>query len=471
MKNISPPPSNRSSGPLSIRSYHLIPLQRLIYTVGFISVVFLMAFVARGSKPVPENSLLHLNFWHSMTGEKGRHLQELVDKFNELNKGRIEVTPQFVGSYDEGLNKLRTAVIAHRPPNVMQITDVGTALMADSGAVIPLQDFINRDADFPKEQLVPAIRRYYEINGQLLALPFASSNPILFYNDDMLKKVGIDHPPKDFAELESFSEKLTDRTNKIYGITWPLHSWFLEEFMARQGADLILPANGRIAGKDGIPREANYLSQESRVFLTLWARMVKNGSFANVGRGWDPAEQNFLAGRAAMFITSTSDIFEVLKEAPFHVKTAPLPYAKDPKVGGVVVGGNALWIIKNRSTEIEKASYQFVKYMAGVDVQKKWHADTGYFPIRTDVIEKLKAEGFYDRFPAAWTAIEQMRASPEQSATQGALTPAFQLAREHIMTAIEELLAQQSDFESAMKKAKAKTDFALKREANGGNKN
>ena len=414
-----------------------------------------------GASVVP----LKIIFWHSMTGEKGRHLSSIVDDFNRSQSGKqgvqIQVVPQFVGSYDDGLNKLRTAVIAGRPPQVMQITDVGTALMIDSNAIVPLQTFIDQDPDFPLKELLPAIRRYYEVKGVLYSLPFATSNPILYYNADMFKAAGLERPPTTFTELEAYAERLTDKTRKIYGLTWPLHSWLLEEFMAKQGAPLIIPDNGRL----GPASEANYLSSESRTIIDLWARMVRNGTFANLGRGWDAPSQNFLAARAAMFITSTSDIFEVFKNAPFKLGTAAIPTGLVNNKGGTVVGGNSLWIMKSKNRDTEKATYAFVKFMASPEVQKKWHSVTGYFPIRNDVIESLKAEGFYERFPVAWTAIEQVRSSPEIIATQGALTPVFQLMREHMMTAIEEILTGHSDFDSAMKKAKAKTDFALARDA------
>ena len=51
------------------------------------------------------------------------------------------------------------------------------------------------------------------------------------------------------------------------------------------------------------------------------------------------------------------------------------------------------------------------------------------------------------------------------AAAGGTGTSAIQVAREHMMTAIEEILTGHSDVETAMKKAKAKTDFALAREA------
>lgn len=419
--------------------------------------IFLMAIAVQAETATSRTII----FWHSMGGEKGRILGEIIESFNRQQDGKIRVEGQYVGTYDEGLNKLRTAVIAKRPPQVVQITDVGTALMVDSAAIVPLADFIAADPEFPLKEFLPAIRRYYEIGGRLYSLPFATSNPILYYNADMFKAAGLERPPATFAELEAYATRLTDKQNKVYGLTWPLHAWFLEEFMAKQGAPLFLPDNGRLSAA----REANYLAIEARDYLSLWARMVKNGSFANVGRGWDPAEQNFLAGRAAMFVTSTSDIFEVFKQAPFKLGTAPIPSGPGGRPGGTVIGGNSLWIMKHADRENEKAAYAFVKYMASPETQIKWHTATGYFPIRADVIAKLKSEGFYERYPVAWTAIEQMRSSPESPATQGALTTAIQAAREHMMTAIEEILTGHADFETAMTKAKAKTDFALTRAA------
>jgi sn-glycerol 3-phosphate transport system substrate-binding protein len=411
---------------------------------------------------IADSQPIVLQFWHSMTGAKNKLLDGIVNDFNSLpeNKGRLSVQSQFVGSYEEGLNKLRTALIGGKGPHVVQITDVGTRVMIDSGAIVPLQNFIDKDPTFPLAQLLPPIRHYYEVGGKLYSLPFATSNPILYYNVDAFKAVGITHPPRTFAELEEDAKKLTNPATKTRGLTWPLNSWFYEEFLARQGVNLVNPDNGRTARA----QEANYLSPESIAFVSLWMRMSEAGTFANVGRDWDPPEQNFLAGRTAMLITSTSDIFEVLQEAPFKLGTAAIPGATaDSKKGGTIIGGNSLWIIKNKPVNEQQAAYSFVKYLASPTVQEKWHANTGYFPIRGDVIDLLKKKGFYDKFPVAWTAIEQMRSSPVNTATQGALIGVFPEVRNHIATAIEEILAGEADIPTALRKAKAKTDYSLKR--------
>jgi sn-glycerol 3-phosphate transport system substrate-binding protein len=402
-----------------------------------------------------------LEFWHSMSGEKGSLLQSIVEKFNASpeNAGRVRVELQFVGSYEEGINKLRTALLADRGPHLVQITDIGTQAMADSGATVPLQDFIDHDPEFPLSQILRPIRRYYEIESRLDSLPFATSGPILYCNADAFAKAGIKAPPRTFAELIEYSRKLTDPAQKTTGVTWPLHSWFFEEFLARQGVPLADNDNGR----KGRATSVNFTSPQAFEVVSLWAGMVKEGTFANVGRGWEPAEQNFLAGRSAMLITSTSDVFEIQKKAPFRVITAPLP-AKDLKTpGGTVVGGNSIWIMKNKPADEREAAYRFLRFMASKESQRVWHVGTGYFPIRADVIAELEKEGFYRKNPAAKTAIDQLRASADIPAAHGALLGVFSEARENVESALELILAGYRTPQDALAWAKSRTEDALAR--------
>lgn len=405
---------------------------------------------------------MEIRFWHSMTGPKGGLLQSMVDEYNALpsNAGKRFVKLQFVGTYNEGVNKLRTSLLGGRGPHIAQIFEIGTRILLDSGAAVPLQDLAEGDREFPWNELLPQIRRYYEVNGKLHSLPFATSNPIVYYNADRLKEAGVS-VPRTFEELRDAAKKLTDPARKLTAITWPLHSWFFEEFLARQGAEFVDHSNGRA----GVPVKSTFASAEGVRFLELWADLVKAGQFAHVGRGWEPAQYNFLAGRSAMFITSTSEVFEIGKQAHFKVGTAPLPGPQG--IGGTILGGNSLWILKRKDPREERAAYDFVRFMASAPMQEKWHTNTGYFPIRADVLDKLKAAGFYEKHPAAWTAIEQLRSAAPIPATQGALLPIFLEVREIIESSIEEVLAGKSAPEPALKRASLQVDRSLERHFRG----
>ena len=418
---------------------------------------FVLFLFARSLMAAP----IPLTFWHSMTGEKGKLLGQLTEEFNRSpeNQDRYKVVPQFVGTYEEGLNKLRTSLLAKQGPHIAQITDIGTQVMIDTGAVVPLQDFIDQDPSFPIGQILLPIKRYYEVQGKLFSLPFATSNPILYFNLDAFHRLGLNRAPKTFDELKTWARKLSDSKTKTTGVTWPLSSWFFEEFIARQGQVLINQENGR----KGRATEALYLTPEAIRFVTLWHDMVKEGTFANVGRGWDPPEANFLSERSAMMFHSTSDVFEVVRKAKFKVGTAPIPTADEKKVGGTVVGGNSLWILKDKPQEEIRGSYLFVRYMASQNVQKRWHMGTGYFPIREDLIHELEREGFYEKYPAAKTAIDQLKSSALGSATQGALMGVFAEARDQIESSIERVLANRMSVEDALRRAKFQTDDSLRR--------
>lgn len=418
---------------------------------------FALIFLAGRAAAAP----LALQFWHSMSGEKGELLHAIVDKFNTApeNVGKVRVELQFIGTYEEGLNKLRTALLAGRGPHLVQITDIGTQAMADSGAIVPLQDFIDRDPSFPLQEILRPIRRYYEIDGRLCSLPFASSGPILYYNADAFAAAAITSPPRTFAQLREDARRLSDPARRLTGITWPLHSWFFEELLARQGALLADHENGRA----GRATSVDLNSPAARAVVALWAGMVQDGSFANVGRGWDPAEQNFLSGRSAMLLTSTSDVFEIQKKAAFRVRTAPLPGDGSNAPGGTIVGGNSLWIIKDKPAEERAAAYRFLKFMASKDSQRAWHVGTGYFPIRADVIDQLEKEGFYKRNPAAKTAIDQLRVGADVPAARGALLGTFAQTREYVESALEMILAGYQTPDQALAWAQSRADDALSR--------
>lgn len=403
-----------------------------------------------------------IEFWHSMASAKGKLLEAIVADFNKspLNAGKYLVKLQYVGNYTEGINKLRTSMMGGKSPHIMQSYEIGTQVLIDSKAMRPLQDFIDKDKDFPIDQLLPQILSYYKLGGKLYSLPFATSNPIVYYNMDMFEKAGIKKVPADFAELKVVAAKLSNAKDKVTGITWPLHSWFVEQFVARQGAFFLNNSNGR----DARATEANYLAPEIAAFISIWKELVDAGSFANVGRGWEPAQQNFTSGRSAMLITSTSDVFEIGKDAKFKVGTAPIFKAKaTDKKGGTVVGGNSLWILANKPESEQQGAWLFMKFMASKDVQRRWHENTGYFPIRKDLIADLEKEGFYKKFPNARTAIDQLLDSEQSLATAGALMGVFPEARDQIETAVEEILSKKSTVEEALKKAKSRTDASLAR--------
>ena len=86
-----------------------------------------------------------ITFWHSMGGVNGEALEYLVNKFNSENTMGIQVEAQYQGEYDDAINKLKSAQIGNMGADLVQIYDIGTRFMIDSGWVVPMQELIDTD--------------------------------------------------------------------------------------------------------------------------------------------------------------------------------------------------------------------------------------------------------------------------------------------------------------------------------------
>lgn len=436
-----------------------------------------------------------IEFWHSMTGDKSQVLSAIVEDYNRdaAASGAMPIKLTFTGTYTDGINKLRLAVMAGRPPHLAQIYEIGTQQLVDSNGVIPLEELIAGDASFGLDQMLPQVLGYYRIKGKLFSLPFATSNPVIFANGSVLSAAGMQAPPADFADLEAACPRLADPATGRTCLTLPLTSWLFEQAVARQGGLLLDEENGR----RGVATTAVYDNAEGRYFLDWLSRLTRAGMFANTGRSWDPPVENFMAGRSALLVTSTSDVFVLGQRAKFPVvvgpfparasapvsnapaprrvlseieeaagvrrEVAPVPDAQPPATGGTVLGGNSIWAMKGRSQVEMRQAYAFLKHLASAPVQRRWHVNTGYFPIRRDVIDALEAEGFYGQNPNARVAVDQLLAAPESPAARGAITGVFPELREHVENAMEEVLAGKATSQEALGRAAEKSTRALQR--------
>ena len=98
----------------------------------------------------------------------------------------------------------------------------------------------------------------------------------------------------------------------------------------------------------------------------------------------------------------------LIQNAEFNVGTAFIPHTDSSERNGVVLGGAALWLIDSGDAALNDAAWQFMKFMADPEQQKTWHMSTGYFPVRSDLMEDPELQQFWAENPNFATAIEQL---------------------------------------------------------------
>lgn len=375
-----------------------------------------------------------ITFWHAMGGDLGIAVDELVETFNETNEMDITVEAEFQGTYDEAITKLRSASMGNLEADVVQIYDIGSRYMLDSGLIIPMQEFIDSEG-YDISQIEPNIAAYYTADDSLYSMPFNSSTPLLYYNVNMFEAAGIDQAPTTLSEIGDMQDALMNEGDASMPISLTIYGWFIEQLTARQGLHFVNNGNGR----EDVPTEVSFIENDAMVnILEEWYALYETGAAPNVGR--DGGTPEFVSGQAAMTLASTASLSSILSEVDgnFEVGTAYLPAVNDSDDGGVSIGGASLWALESEDDEKAQASWEFIKFLISPEIQAEWSASTGYFPITTATHEEEVFKRNIEEFPQFQTAIDQLHDSSPES--QGAFLSVFPEARQIIENEIENML-------------------------------
>ena len=402
-----------------------------------------------------------ITLWHAMSGTRELLIQRMVDDFNLTHPG-IEVAVEYKGSYRDTLNAAQAAAVAGNAPHVLHSFEVGTQQLLDMGIFALAEDLIDEySVVIPWDDYLAPALNYYKIDGRQASFPWNSSNSILYYNKTLLDAAGVTMPREPtFEDIIAISNAVISAGVAEAGITWPMHSWFFEQWMAELGADLVNNDNGR----SGYATEINLLDPAAITIMSWWKELYDKGLWVNPGReNWSQARQNFTTQRVAMMISSTSDV-NLTENAAFEggweVGTAFMPVPLGFERHGVVIGGGSLWVTKDHPDAELKAATELVVYMSQVSQDIEWHQGTGYFALRKTSLQALALEGWYELHPNYKTASDQLAETQVMTATQGALAGVFPEIRTFIEDAAEEVYGG-TPVGEALAKAKALIDQAL----------
>lgn len=397
---------------------------------------------------------VELVFWHAMGGTAGEALQALVDEFNASQDGII-VNAQYQGSYDETLTKLRSSASGSEVgADIVQVFELGTTFMIDSGLTVPVQTYID-ESGYDISKIEPNLAAYYTIDGQLNSMPFNSSTPLMYYNANMFEAAGIEEIPGSLEEIIEIAPQLQES-----GVAMPMslqiYGWYMEQWFSKQEQAIFDNGNGR----EGAPTETVFVENGAMEnIVTTWLEGMEAGALPNVGRTGGQAE--FIAGQSAITLGSTASLRQILTEVDgrFEVGTAYFPGVTAEDEGGVSIGGASLWMIESGDDAKKQATWDFIEYLISPETQAKWNRDTGYFPITTATHEEQVFLDNLAEFPQFQTAIDQLHDSTPES--QGALSGINQEARQIYETELENVLNGSSDPATAVQSMADQVNAAL----------
>jgi len=404
----------------------------------------------------------NITWWHAMSGINGEALNKIVNQFN-ASQSAIKVTTVFQGSYDDLLSKLNTALASNAAPALVQVYDIGQAYMRDSGQVVPMQAFIDRDK-FSTADFEPAVINYYKYQDKLQSMPWNASSSIFYYNKDAFTEVGLDpnKAPVTFSEITDAAKKLTKKdasgATVRYGFGPSIYGWFFEQLLATSGA--LYADNGN--GRDDRATKVVYNSPAGKAILDWWKAGIDGGYFYNPGQDNAGATTAFQAGKTAMYLESSAALRGNINTAKFQVGTGLFARPDNkPANGGNIIGGASLYIMKSRPVEEQQAAWEFVKYAMTPAIQAQWQSDTGYYAVVKSAYNEAPAKEWATKYPQFQTPVDQIRNSPQNRMTNGAVLGVFAQARARTQKMIESVLLGQATTQQALDAAAAEMNDAI----------
>ena len=389
-----------------------------------------------------------ITFWHSLGGVNGQAIDALAKKFNDENKYGIKVESQYQGEYDDSLNKLKSAQIGNMGADLVQVYEVGTRFMIESGWTVPMQEMIDADK-YDVSQIEPNLSAYYTIDDKLYSMPFNSSTPIMYYNKDMFDKAGIADVPDSLEGIDKIGEQLMSKGGASEVMSLGIYGWFFEELIGKQGLNYANNGNGRDKTATAVEFDKNGAAKN---ILTEWQKLNKDGYAPIVGKGGDAGLADFSAGKSAITLGSTASLKQILQDVngKFNVGTAYFPKVKESDKGGVSIGGASLWALDNKDPKKLRATWEFVKFLISPESQAYWNAQTGYFPVTTKSQDEQTFKDNIAQYPQFQTAIDQLHDSSPKYC--GALLSVFPEARATVESEIESMLNGKEDVDTAVQK-------------------
>ncbi|MQY43709.1 extracellular solute-binding protein [Epibacterium sp. SM1969] len=363
------------------------------------------AALAFAAAPAAADVDLQFYFPVAVGGAAANTIEELTQEYVAANDG-VNIEAIYAGSYQDTVAKALTAARGGNAPQLSVILSVDMYTMYDEDLIHAFDEFATTDEDKAwLKSFYPAFMENSQIDGKTYGIPFQRSTPVLYWNKEAFKAAGLDpeHAPETWAEMVEMGKALTvkDASGNVdqWGVRIPSSGfpyWLFQGLTTEN--DVILATDGGTKTNFDDPKVVEAL--EYLVDLSKTHEVMAPGIIE-----WGATPKAFFEGQTAMMWTSTGNLTNVRKNAPFDFGVAMLPANKRR---GAPTGGGNFYLFKGSDEAQTKEAFEFIKWITQPEQAAKWSIATGYVAPspatwETDVMKAYTAD-----FPPALVARDQL---------------------------------------------------------------
>lgn len=306
-----------------------------------------------------------IEFWTiDLKAAFGDFFNDMIAQYESENPG---VTVNWTDvPYGDIQSKLVTSVAGGAAPDVVNLNTQFTLTLAGQGALVDL----NKEAtDEQKSIYIPDLWDSAKIGDSVYAFPWYASPDIMFYNQELFDKAGIEVPT-------TFDEALEEA----------------EEFYNKTGAYLFMPDEFfNILFEEGIDvlnadKTAAFNTQETVDLLNKYKEYTDKGVIPKTKWGdWDEMLKLFESGKLAIVSSSGSSLSRIKDEAPDIYEKVGV---STPLTGKNGLSRNPLMnLVVPEASKNHEAAIAFANYVTNDANQLAFCKEVSIFPSTTAASE------------------------------------------------------------------------------------
>jgi len=350
---------------------------------------------------IPAHAETTLTVHYPMPGFFKDVMDTISKKFMEENP---DIKIQFANpsaTYEEGIQTIMRQAGTAEMPDVTFIGLNRLRMLNERDIPVDLTPLVAKEGDMASKGFSENILKLAQVEGKQVGLAFATSNPIMYYNADLVRAAGgnPDVPPKTWDEVIALGGKIKALGDGNEGIDfrWQGDDWMFSA--------LLFGAGGTMLSED--ESKVTFNGPEGQKAVEVLDRMVKEGGLPVLTK--QAGEQAFVAGKIGFAFQTTGALRNTIKNVgtKFDLRTAHIPLI-DPVNGKLPTGGNAV-VILTKDAEKQAAAWKFAKFAAGPYGASVVVPGTGYVPNNELAAASPDYLGtFYKENPLFRAGLEQM---------------------------------------------------------------
>ncbi len=358
----------------------------MIKYLQIISIIAVFALFQLSCSSKSERSTNQLIYWSSNNTQEIDFAKYIVDKWNKDHQAqRISFQPVPEGQSSEEI--ILAAVVGKTTPDIYSNMWQGDVEDYARAGVLVALDTLKGFKNFIYSRCDSAVvKEVTSTDGHIYQIPWKINPIMLIYNSNIIKKLGLGGPPKDYSQFDSASEKFKDENinsngyvTKWFGYSEVLVTWWQRFF---DFYPLYLAAsNGAPLVKDDKAAFDNKYAVEVFSFLQ---NLYKQNYFAK--ERLSARQDVFLSGTIATRFTGPWEIAhsEKFKPKGFEYNFSPMP-VPDNHTGPVYTYGDPKNIVIFKTCPNPELAWEFIHFMIDKQNDLKLLEYTNQLPRRKNL--------------------------------------------------------------------------------------